>query len=1272
MSFEPLETRELLAITTPILSPSNDIVFNGDGATDSIVFSATAGELLQHNRGGIDGFNSHIDLDSSTPGDQTRAIGSITSLTFRDSGGNDEVTFAGTTAFNFGNAQFTAMSVSAGTIVVNTDIATTGVGALNLTAQRNIEMQTGASITTVDGAITLEANASATATGDFIGLSLMEVQITSENGDIILMGTGGDTGRNNYGVYVREGSQISSANGDVVLTGTGRGGDEYSHNYGVFISTGSAISSTGVGATASTITANGIGANGGDGVYVAGSRVTSFAGDIQISGKGSTRGSDGVRLAGSAIESVGTSKVDAAQITIDGTGGDGVIILHNAKVTSAAGDIHITGKGVHDSSDGVVVYGNGMVESTGASNEDAATITIEGVGGDGGSQNVGVRIASSNAKVRSMAGDIRITGHGGNANRGHNHGVLLDNGGAVKSAGMSKFDAARIVIDGAGGEGGGDGVHMSRSGSRVSSVAGDIQITGRGSDSTYAYNMGVNIERGAVVESTGLRNGDAAQIRIDGIAGNGANGNDGVCIGHDGAEVTSIAGDIHITGQGGNGTHYSNVGVTLEHGGLVTSTGTSKENAATITIDGTGGNGKSNSFGVRLNSTFGVSRVTAVAGDIHIKGNGGYGFGIGPNHGVMIDHGSIVQSTGTSKSDAAQVTIEGTGGFDEQGLNEGVRMYSMGTKVTSVAGDIHILGNGHADSSSSHGVGIQSGTAIESTGASKSDAAQININGTGGHSGSGTIIGRATVRSMSGDIRIAGEGGEVAGHGVYLSTDAIVESTGARSTDAAHISIDGTGGGWSKGVSASRARVTSVAGGIHIAGDALRTGIAIGGSSVSATGGGNIGLVGSGSSTYWGQGVAVWGSSGVETIGGGNIEVIGTGAGGIGIRATGLDAGVGSVTLTAPVGIIREADAGTDVAGSTVTINGEVACGTGSYYSTGRMIVDGDMSFGVDDALSVELEGPTAVSQYDQVQVIGPARIVDLGQSTLNVSLGFTPGPGDSFTIIDNVDSTSRVVNAFDGLPEGAQVPGTNLYITYHGGADGNDVVLSTNRPPVAEDDNATTDEDNSVVIAVVDNDSDPDGNLDPTTTTATSGPSNGSLVNNGDGSFTYTPNPDFHGTDSFTYEIADSAGETDTATVTITVNSVIDALIDVKPGNGAEVAPINLGSNGKTPIAILATQQDSGETDDFDPTLVDLSVIDFEINGESITPNIMTLEDIDGDGDLDLLLHFLTQDLANILTADSVDLVLTAEFGGDALGHDLAASDAIKIVPPKGKGKNK
>lgn len=55
-------------------------------------------------------------------------------------------------------------------------------------------------------------------------------------------------------------------------------------------------------------------------------------------------------------------------------------------------------------------------------------------------------------------------------------------------------------------------------------------------------------------------------------------------------------------------------------------------------------------------------------------------------------------------------------------------------------------------------------------------------------------------------------------------------------------------------------------------------------------------------------------------------------------------------------------------------------------------------------------------------------------------------------------------------------------------------------------------------------------------------GPSNGTLALGADGSFTYTPGADSHGTDSFTYRAADGNAESNLATVTITVNPVNDA----------------------------------------------------------------------------------------------------------------------------------
>jgi hypothetical protein len=88
--------------------------------------------------------------------------------------------------------------------------------------------------------------------------------------------------------------------------------------------------------------------------------------------------------------------------------------------------------------------------------------------------------------------------------------------------------------------------------------------------------------------------------------------------------------------------------------------------------------------------------------------------------------------------------------------------------------------------------------------------------------------------------------------------------------------------------------------------------------------------------------------------------------------------------------------------------------------------------------------------------------------------------------------------------------------------------------PPQANDDSASTTESKSVVIAVLSNDSDPDG--DPISLVSVSQPANGHVTVNADGTVTYTPKPNFIGTDSFTYTIASRGNETATARVTISV----------------------------------------------------------------------------------------------------------------------------------------
>ncbi|MDQ4132190.1 MAG: Ig-like domain-containing protein, partial [Actinomycetota bacterium] len=114
------------------------------------------------------------------------------------------------------------------------------------------------------------------------------------------------------------------------------------------------------------------------------------------------------------------------------------------------------------------------------------------------------------------------------------------------------------------------------------------------------------------------------------------------------------------------------------------------------------------------------------------------------------------------------------------------------------------------------------------------------------------------------------------------------------------------------------------------------------------------------------------------------------------------------------------------------------------------------------------------------------------------------------------------------------------------GGSDSATVTITVgavNDAPVAADDAYTTAEDSPLTMAapgVMANDADPNG--DPVSAASPTTPANGTVVLNTNGSFTYTPDADFAGTDSFTYTVSDDRGGTDTATVTITVAGVNDA----------------------------------------------------------------------------------------------------------------------------------
>jgi VCBS repeat-containing protein len=132
-------------------------------------------------------------------------------------------------------------------------------------------------------------------------------------------------------------------------------------------------------------------------------------------------------------------------------------------------------------------------------------------------------------------------------------------------------------------------------------------------------------------------------------------------------------------------------------------------------------------------------------------------------------------------------------------------------------------------------------------------------------------------------------------------------------------------------------------------------------------------------------------------------------------------------------------------------------------------------------------------------------------------------------------------------------------------------IISPTNDKPSAADDSSSTKEDKAVKIRVLKNDSDPDG--DALSVDWVTQPANGSASNNG-GDVTYTPDPDFHGQDSFTYGISDGNGGIADATVAVTIDPVNDQ-----------------------PIA----QDDSNATDEDTPTAIDVLGNDSDPDGDDL-----------------------------------------------------------------------
>jgi hypothetical protein len=118
----------------------------------------------------------------------------------------------------------------------------------------------------------------------------------------------------------------------------------------------------------------------------------------------------------------------------------------------------------------------------------------------------------------------------------------------------------------------------------------------------------------------------------------------------------------------------------------------------------------------------------------------------------------------------------------------------------------------------------------------------------------------------------------------------------------------------------------------------------------------------------------------------------------------------------------------------------------------------------------------------------------------------------------------------------------------------------------------------------------------------------------------------------------------------------VLTVVIDIKPGRPSN--RVNPASLRALPVAILTTTTAQGEPLDFDATTVDPSTVRFGATGTEAMPVNAKLADVDGDGDLDLLLHFPIPETG--LQCGDTAAVLT---GMTISGQAIRGADTLQTV---------
>ncbi len=317
-----------------------------------------------------------------------------------------------------------------------------------------------------------------------------------------------------------------------------------------------------------------------------------------------------------------------------------------------------------------------------------------------------------------------------------------------------------------------------------------------------------------------------------------------------------------------------------------------------------------------------------------------------------------------------------------------------------------------------------------------------------------------------------------------------------------------------------------------------------------------------GNDSGFGGGIA---STSTSTVAVRNSTITGnTASAGGGIDASGSftisNTTISSNTATLGGGIVAST---VTVTNSTITDN-SASEGGGIFTSGGTVTLSNSLIAGnTATASGNEISANSGTFNVNANNLFGHS-----GQTEVEAFYGFTPGANDIVATSDNTSTASHTPTALtsiltttladnggsththalvagspaiDATSTGPATDQRGIARPQGANFDIGAFELISNQAPVAATDTYTTSQGMPLTVAasgVLGNDTDADSSM--LTAILVSGPNNGMLTLNSDGSFTYTPSSGFNGTDTFTYKANDGSADSNIVTVTITVNPVL------------------------------------------------------------------------------------------------------------------------------------